>query len=85
MQEALTNTVRHASATRVRASVTARDRHVLVAIEDDGRGLTPDASPNLGWLGMQERVTEAGGTLSLGGNTDHGVRVTASIPLEAGS
>ena len=85
MQEALTNAVRHARATTVRASLTARDRHIIVAIEDDGRGLAPDAAPNLGWLGMQERVTAAGGTLSVDSPGARGVRVTASIPVGADS
>ncbi len=85
MQEALTNTVRHAGATWVRASLATRDHHIVLTVEDDGRGLSPDVSPNLGWLGMQERVTAAGGTLSIGGNGDHGVRLTASIPVETAS
>lgn len=86
MQEALTNAVRHARATRVRASVATRESDILMTVEDDGRGLSPDASANLGWLGMQERVTAAGGTLSIGGgHGDRGVRLIASIPVEASS
>ncbi len=85
MQEALTNTVRHAGATWVRASLATHDHHIVLTVEDDGRGLSLDVRPNLGWLGMQERVTAAGGTLSIGGNGDHGVRLTASIPVEAAS
>ena len=85
MQEALTNTVRHARATRVHASVATRDSHIVLTVEDDGRGLSPEASAHLGWLGMQERVTAAGGTLSIGGNSDRGVKLTASIPIEAAS
>ncbi len=83
MQEALTNTVRHARATRVRASLAVGQRSVVLTVEDDGRGLSPDVSPNLGWLGMQERVTAAGGTLAIAGHGAPGVRLTASIPLVA--
>jgi len=83
MQEALTNTVRHARATRVRASLEMSARAVVLTVEDDGRGLLPDVSPNLGWLGMQERVTAAGGTLSISGHGVPGVKLTASIPLAA--
>lgn len=86
MQEALTNAVRHARATWVRASVATRDSDIVVTVEDDGRGLSPDASANLGWLGMQERVTAAGGTLSIGcGHGERGVKLTASIPVGAAS
>lgn len=42
-QEALSNTVRHASARRVRASLTYLDDAVQLVIEDDGRGFDPAA------------------------------------------
>ena len=41
VQEALTNVVKHADATRALVSVEARDGALVVAIEDDGRGLDP--------------------------------------------
>lgn len=86
MQEALTNAVRHASATSVRASVATHHSDIVLTVEDDGRGLSPDAGANLGWLGMQERVTAAGGTLSIGGGEgDRGVKLIASIPVGAAS
>lgn len=42
-QEALANTIRHAAARRVRASLTYLDDGVRLLIEDDGRGFDPDA------------------------------------------
>jgi signal transduction histidine kinase len=85
VQEALTNIVRHARATWVRAQVALRGADVLLTVEDDGQGLAPGAEPKLGWLGMQERVTAAGGTLTIGANANRGVRLTARIPVEAAS
>ena len=58
---------------------------MLLTVEDDGQGLTPGAEPKLGWLGMQERVTAAGGTLTISTAEPRGVRLTARIPLEAAS
>ena len=83
MQEALTNAVRHARATRVRAYLGLGPRLVVLTVEDDGQGLAADVRPSLGWLGMQERVTAAGGTLAIVGHGAPGVRLTASIPVEA--
>lgn len=83
VQEALTNVVRHADASRVRAHLTCADGAVQLTIEDDGRGLGPDSAPHLGWLGMQERVTALGGTLAIAQAGPGGVRVTARIPVEA--
>jgi signal transduction histidine kinase len=85
VQEALTNIVRHARATWVRAQLGLRGPEVLLTVEDDGQGIAPGAEPKLGLLGMQERVTAAGGTLIIGTNADKGVRLTARIPIEAAS
>jgi signal transduction histidine kinase len=85
VQEALTNIVRHAKATWVRAHVASRGCEVFLTVEDDGQGLAPGVEPKLGMLGMQERVTAAGGTLTIAAAADHGVRLTARIPVEAAS
>ena len=85
VQEALTNVVRHAHATWVRARLSTEDRNLRLTIEDDGRGLQPDAPAHLGFLGMQQRVTAAGGTLTIGAADPHGVRLEALIPVGAAS
>ena len=83
VQEALTNIVRHAKATWVHAQLATRGPDVLLTVEDDGQGLTAGVEPKLGWLGMQERVTAAGGTLTISRGEPSGVRVTARIPVGA--
>lgn len=83
VQEALTNVVRHARATRVIARVACVGDRIALSVEDDGRGLDPEAGPRLGRLGMQERVMAAGGTLVVGPSAAGGVRLEASIPLGA--
>ena len=85
VQEALTNIVRHAKATWVHAHVASLGRDVLLTVEDDGQGLAPGHEPKLGWLGMQERVTAAGGTLTITAAAVKGVKLTARIPLEVAS
>ena len=85
VQEALTNIVRHAQATWVRAQLALRGHDVWLTVEDDGQGLGPGAAPKLGWLGMQERVTAAGGTLTITTAAPSGVRLTARIPVGAAS
>jgi signal transduction histidine kinase len=85
VQEALTNIVRHAKATWVRAQLAMRGHDVWLTVEDDGQGLMPGVEPKLGWLGMQERVTAAGGTLTIGVAEPRGVRLTARIPVGAAS
>jgi len=61
--------------------VTSDDRHVSLAIEDNGQGAAATASPHLGWLGMRERITALGGQLSIGPGTPRGLRIEADIPI----
>jgi PAS domain S-box-containing protein len=68
VQEAMTNVVRHAEATRVDVLVEKRGDRVSLVVEDDGVGFTPSSAPHgehLGLLGVRERAEELGGTLTI--------------------
>lgn len=83
VQEALTNVVRHAGARHVRVDVDRRGSDIVVAVEDDGRGVDGSRLPQHGLLGMRERVTALGGRLEVGSGSQGGTRVEAAMPLEA--
>ncbi len=86
VQEALTNTLRHARGTR--AEVTLRYSAELLELDvlDNGRGSAAvDGTPGYGILGMRERATMLGGTLEAGPVPGGGFRVSASLPLEPAS
>jgi two-component system, NarL family, sensor histidine kinase UhpB len=87
-QEALTNTWKHAHATRVRGGVTRDDDGVRLVIEDDGIGFDASAPRGsdgrgigMGLFGMAERVELVGGTLTVDGARHPGTRIDAYIPL----
>jgi signal transduction histidine kinase len=84
-REALTNVLRHASASNASVHVDHHDGRVEVAIRDDGAGASnghePDAAEGHGIAGMRERAEALGGTLSAGPAGDGGFRVTASLPV----
>ena len=87
-QEALTNVARHSGATHVDISLWAKDGNLLLSVEDDGKGLAPEQlgeSNGLGVIGMRERASLIGGTLSIGPGTGGGVRIELRIPLAAAS
>ncbi len=66
VQEALTNVVRHAHASRVDVILTIRGNKLIVIVEDDGDGFNPQLVPNsghLGLFGIRERVDMIGGKL----------------------
>jgi signal transduction histidine kinase len=85
VQEALTNTVRHASKASVKVTLTYAVDKIHVNVEDDGAGMTratPEGAQGHGLVGMQERVVAAGGTLRVGPNPfGPGWEVDATIPL----
>lgn len=83
VQEAITNTIKHATNARHVAVLLYRDDPSLVlSVTDDGKG-TKSKNPAKGGMGMQsmkERVAQYGGSLSV--NSDpSGTQITATIPL----
>ncbi|HVU25629.1 MAG TPA: response regulator [Opitutus sp.] len=87
-QEALTNALRHARATTITVSLTERDQRLRLVVQDDGVGFDATAARaraesggSLGLLGMHERASLAGGTLSLLSSPSRGTEVEAVFPL----
>jgi signal transduction histidine kinase len=84
VQEALTNTLKHADASRAQVSL----RYVADALEltvlDDGHGAAPvnGEGSGHGLIGMRERVALFGGELSARPRAGEGFEVRARIPLE---
>lgn len=87
VQEALTNVVRHAQASRVEVGAILKNsgnrNYLEVTICDDGVGFTQlPARPCFGLAGMRERVGGVGGMIEIRTAFDAGVTVSAVIPLE---
>jgi signal transduction histidine kinase len=82
VQEALTNAVRHAGATRIKIEVSEHDGCVHVALADDGRGfdLATANSGGFGLTGMRERVELADGELDIDSGPE-GTTVQARLPV----
>ncbi|MGH9844300.1 MAG: PAS domain-containing sensor histidine kinase, partial [Blastocatellia bacterium] len=85
-QESLTNVARHASATKVVASLTRTDEMLILKIRDNGRGITPAELTNassLGLIGMRERAQMFGGAFDLRGKPGKGTTLRVSMPLNS--
>ncbi len=81
VQEALTNVVKHAHASRAHVAVTVDPGCVRVEIEDDGDGFSTDATTSgFGLVGMRERVYLVGGTLTIDSSAGGGTAVRAELP-----
>ena len=83
IQEALTNVVKHAEAETVRITVASRERSVVLAIEDDGRGFSEARTHDggFGLVGMRERVASLNGSLEIESTHGSGTRIAVEIPL----
>lgn len=81
VQEALTNTRKHAAGARASVRLTYGAAAVEVEVLDDGVAKNGGA-PGFGLGGMAERVALCGGRLSTGPRPEGGFRVHARIPLE---
>jgi two-component system sensor histidine kinase UhpB len=82
-QEALTNIARHADATRVELSLDRGGGNAVLAVRDDGRGLSPGALPSShGIRGMRERAMLIGAWLEIGSQSGGGTEIKLTIPLD---
>ncbi len=84
VQEALTNVLRHAGATRATVTVEVTGGRLLVEVVDDGRGVPGGAAavePGHGLHGMIERVALLGGDVQAGSDERGGFRVRACLPV----
>lgn len=90
VQEAVTNVLKHAGATRVDIRVRRLPGRVLAEVSDNGRGFDPEAvkakamsrSGGFGLVGMEERVSLAGGTLLVLSRPGGGSTVRVEVPLQ---
>jgi signal transduction histidine kinase len=84
VQEALTNCVRHANARRIEVSVVGYPGRLSMSVTDDGIGLDPGRPrTGLGLRGIEERVKELQGTVTIGKAGGRGTRLAITLPIPA--
>ncbi|MFE7192148.1 sensor histidine kinase [Kitasatospora sp. NPDC057541] len=81
VQEALTNTVKHAGARTVGVTVRCAAGRLTVEVCDDGRGVPAGYAPGRGLLGVAERVSVLGGRVEHGPGEPGGFRLRAELPV----
>jgi len=83
IQEALTNTIKHAGLVRTRVTVAYGTDDLRLEIIDDGPGQSGSGDGGQGLVGMRERVRVYGGELEAHARNGRGFVVRARIPLGA--
>ena len=82
VQEAMTNVVRHAHASRIDILVEHRGDRVMLMVEDDGVGFEPDRvqhGEHFGLLGLRERAEALGGTLTIESEPGAGTTIVVEV------
>jgi signal transduction histidine kinase len=86
-QESLTNILKHAQARHVSLILQRRTEALLMIVEDNGVGFdittvrrSAHAGRQLGLIGMQERVAQVDGTLTIESEPGHGTTIIVGIP-----
>jgi two-component system sensor histidine kinase UhpB len=83
IQEALSNAIKHATATYVQVALTlsAADAMLHIEVADNGAGFdVGSASAGIGIIGMRERVYAMKGTISFSSSADSGTVVAIALP-----
>jgi signal transduction histidine kinase len=85
-QEAVTNAVKHARASRVSIHLEMAGRKLSLRVADNGKGFEQDEAfselgGHFGLLGMRERAERLGGELRLHSEPGHGTEVAVTVPI----
>ena len=78
--ETLTNTTKHAEASRIDVSAELRDGRLWVCVRDDGIG-GADPACGSGLVGLKDRIEAFGGTMTLDSPSGGGTTLVAQLPL----
>lgn len=85
VQEALTNSLKHADASQVSIALTIDADVARVVVNDDGKGFNPfvcSGGKGYGLTSMRERAEKAGGSLEIVSTPGHGTKVVVEVPLK---
>jgi signal transduction histidine kinase len=83
VREALSNTAKHAGASRVSLAARLEGGVLVVTVDDDGVGFVPGlAQVGRGLDNMQERAAALGGDFEVAADPGHGTQVSLRVPVD---
>ncbi len=81
LNEALSNVVRHAHATRVEVTITKTDHQLVLEVQDDGKGLSTARRPGEGLRNLRDRALRLGGVCTITNITAGGAKLTWQVEI----
>ncbi len=83
IQELLTNTIKHADATKVDIHLNAFEEQLHILFEDNGKGfLVTNIVDGIGFKNIKQRLTDLSGTLHIDSVIDRGTVISIEIPIK---
>lgn len=84
VQELLTNTIKHAKASKIELQLNLIDNSLNILFEDDGRGFdTENYTRGLGFINLEARIKKMDGTFSVDSKLKRGTIANIEIPVAA--
>lgn len=83
IQEALSNILKHAEASKVKITLTEKESYIYLFIADNGKGFDPEVvrMASYGLKTMRERVEEIGGVFTIRSKKQEGTYIDIRIPM----
>ena len=78
-REALTNVVKHAEASEVCVRIGGDDQSLWVTVQDNGKGIKPDAPRGDGLINMRNRMKQIGGECKIQAGPEGGTTLTLRV------
>ncbi len=81
IQEILSNAVKHSSCTRINVQLLAYPNHILIIIEDNGKGFNPESEKKgMGLKNLNSRIALLNGKIDIDSQINHGTTITLEVP-----
>jgi signal transduction histidine kinase len=88
VQEAVTNSIKHADAGMIEVALTCSANDLRLSVRDDGQGMSGGAgngrAGHYGIIGMKERASQIGAELEVTSTPGRGTKVSVRIPVAQG-
>ena len=84
IQEIITNTIKHAEATKISINLTQHDNVLNIIVEDNGKGFNPkkiDKKEGMGLTNIEKKVEQMGGVFNIDSVKKRGTSIIIDIPI----
>lgn len=82
-QELVGNILKHAQATQVDVQLLRNKEHLVLLVQDNGKGYTPGTSSGIGIRNITDRARSLGGTFTISGTAQQGTEASVRVPIQA--